>query len=94
MSLTANPASPQLANTALTFIATGSGGSGIYEFQFEASVDGGATFFVLRNYSTDSTWPWTSAVGTGTYQFRVNVRSAGSTSPVEATSLALPYVIN
>jgi hypothetical protein len=91
VTLTANPASPQPAGTAVTFVASGSGGTGIYEYQFQGSVDG-VNFFITRDFSSDPTWFWGTAAGT--FQFRVNVRSAGTLEPPQATSNVVAYVIN
>jgi hypothetical protein len=88
--LAANPASPQPVGTAVTFVASGSGGSGVYEYQFQASLDG-VNFFVARNYTSDPTWFWATAPGT--FHFRVNVRSLGSTAAAEATSAVITYTI-
>jgi hypothetical protein len=72
----------------VTFTAAGAGGTGSYEYEFQASLDG-VDFFVARNYTTDNTWVWATAPGT--YHFRVNVRSVGSTAAV--TSNVLTYTI-
>jgi hypothetical protein len=89
--LTGNPApaNPPSAGIPVTFTASGEGGTGSYEYEFQASLDG-VNFFVARNYTTDPQWIWATAPGT--YHFRANVRSVGST--VAVTSVVLTYTIN
>jgi hypothetical protein len=91
VTLTANPASPQPAGTAVTFVASGAGGTQIYEYQFQGSVDG-VNWITTRDFSPDPTWFWGTAAGT--FHFRVNVRSAGTLEPPQATSSVVTYVIN
>ncbi len=81
VTLTADKVSPQIVNTPVVFTAAGSGGSGIYEYRFYDSVNGGA-FTVVQNYSTTPTWTLNTSV-TGKHQIIVHVRVVGSTANYE-----------
>jgi len=90
--LTALPASPMPGGTtSVTFTGTGFGGSGSYEYQFW--FNDGTTWILLQDYSTANAAAWDpTTVPDGTYQFQVNVRSAGSTvRPYEAAQV-ITYV--
>ncbi|OYV71265.1 MAG: hypothetical protein B7Z74_07265, partial [Deltaproteobacteria bacterium 21-66-5] len=83
--LTVSPPSPQPSGYYLAFVAVASGGSGTYEYQFSDNVSGAMT--VVQPYSSSAAFVWNSTgVANGTYQFKVDVRNAGSTSPSQATA--------
>ncbi|MEW6290510.1 MAG: multicopper oxidase domain-containing protein [Thermodesulfobacteriota bacterium] len=86
--LAANPPSPQLSGTQVTFTAGGAGGSGTYEYRF--SINGPGTnnvLTVVRAYSASSTFLWTPALtDIGNTTVVVDVRSAGSTAGSEAAA--------
>jgi hypothetical protein len=82
--------SPQVANTPVTFVASGSGGSGTYEYRFFDSVNNGP-FTLVQNYSTTQTWTTTPVAGI--HQIVVHVRSVGSTAALDSqTSIAYSIV--
>ncbi len=90
--LAATPASPQVPGTQVTFTATGSGGSGSYEYAFQI-YEGGA-WQTLQDYSGVNTWTWdtTGKVYT-TYSVRTLIRNAGSTAASQAIA-SLSYVLS
>jgi len=77
VTLAANPPSPQLTNTPITFTATGAGGSGSYQYRFWLKT--GATWTVVQNYSATNTWTWTPTAA-GFYGIQVDIRNVGNTS--------------
>ncbi|GLI38486.1 carboxypeptidase regulatory-like domain-containing protein [Geobacter hydrogenophilus] len=83
--LTANPASPQVVGAQVTFTATGSGGTGGYEYQFRI-LDGGV-WSIAQTYGTPSTFVLdTTGKNVGTYRVEVQIRNANSTADVEGSS--------
>ena len=99
VSLTASPRSPQPAGTVVTFTAAGSGGAGSYEYQYWASVDGGATWSPIHGaYSASNTSVTANTTGipAGTYLIGVIIKTAGS---IPANGLfdsyaILPYTVS
>lgn len=84
-------ASPQLAGANVTFVASGTGGSGSYEYRFW--LRSGGVWSVVQNFSTNSSWTWnTAAALPGTYNIQVDVRNAGTTSAPTA-SRVISFVI-
>ena len=90
--LSATPPVARWSGTSVTFTASAAGGTGPYEYEFQARVAGGS-FMVTQPYAQTSTWTWntTGSLG-GAYEVRVNVRSAGSTAPFEARA-TIPYTL-
>ncbi len=89
--LSANPASPQLVGTQITFTATGSGGTGSYEYAFQV-YDG--TWNTMQAYSSSNTWTWdTTGKKYMTYNVKVLIRNAGSTATSQASAL-LSYLLS
>jgi hypothetical protein len=85
VTLASGPASPQIIGTPVTFTASGSGGSGVYEYRFLLKPSTSSTWATVRNYSTSETWAWdTCGLAAGTYNVQVRVRNAGSTAIYEA----------
>lgn len=76
VTMAATLTSPQLVNTPITFIASGQGGDGNYEYRFW--INSGTGFSVVQNYSEANTFVWTPAVA-GAYDILVDVRTSGST---------------
>jgi hypothetical protein len=74
--------SPQIVNTSVTFIASGAGGSGTYEYRFWDCGNNG-TCTVVQDYSTNQTWILTTPIA-GIHQIVVHTRSAGSSANLEA----------
>jgi len=85
-------ASPQVAGTAVTFTANGSGGVGPREFKFFVQPSGG-TAQVVQNWSTTTTYTWTPATA-GNYTVSVWARSAGVTVDAAQASAQMAYVIS
>ena len=81
--LNAGPASPQSAGTTITLSAAGTGGSGIYEYQFYIKGPGDTVAKIAQDYSSANAFQWTP-VSSGTYSLGVRVRTQGSTAGFEA----------
>ncbi|HZW35663.1 MAG TPA: hypothetical protein VFF01_01895, partial [Candidatus Deferrimicrobiaceae bacterium] len=81
VSLAANPASPQLPGTAVTFTAAATGGSGTYQYQFLGRQVGQPTFNVVQPYGPANTWNWTAVAGS--WEIQVQARNAGSAAAFE-----------
>lgn len=80
--LLASPYGPKVIGTPITFVASATGGSGSYEYQFR--VHNGAAWTTVQNYSPTFTWTWnTNGLAAGMYTVAVDVRSAGSVASVE-----------
>jgi hypothetical protein len=78
VTLTPNVTSPQSVASTVTFTATGSGGTGAYEYQFWVLAPGGS-WTSKRAYSSTPTWSWdTTGLAAGTYQINVWAKTAGS----------------
>ena len=90
VTLSANPASPQLVGTAVTFTAQGAGGSGQYQYRF--SVDEGNGFYVARDWNTLNTFVFQPGVAK-TYQVRVAVRTSVTVTNGDATN-TVAYTFN
>lgn len=90
VSVTPTLSSPQVPNTPITFIASGTGGSGNYEYRFW--LNSGTGHAVVQEYSSASSWTWTP-VDTGTYDVLVDVRNAGSTEVRDALTNVFQYKI-
>ncbi len=83
VSVSANPASPQTAGTAVTFTANGTCSStGEYKFWM---LPPGGPWTVVRDWSMNNTFNWTtSGLAGGTYQIEVWARTTGSTDTYQA----------
>jgi cytochrome c peroxidase len=68
-------ASPQAPGTAISFTATGQGGTGPYEYRFY--LNSGSGYALTRDYNSNPTWTWTPAAA-GSYDIFVEVRAAGT----------------
>jgi hypothetical protein len=78
--LNVTPENPQAIGPVVTVSATGSGGTGSYEFAY--SYKGPSTGYAwsdLRTYATDPLYNWdTTGLPPGKYRLRVEVRNAGT----------------
>ena len=93
VTLTPTLASPQTIGASMTFIANGSGGSGVYEYQFFLKLDTDTAWTTVKDYSTSYTWSWnTIGYEAGLYNVRVYVRNVGSTATFEASD-SLDYTL-
>lgn len=68
----------QLPGTTVTFTATATGGTTPYQFKWW--LWDGATWTVLKDWSTDNTCAWTPSTSNPNYAIGVWVRSAGNTA--------------
>lgn len=92
VSLAATPAGPQVTGTAITFTATGSGGTGSYEYAFQVLNNG--VWETVQPYGSANTWAWDSTGKTpGTYTIKTLIRNAGSTADSEG-SAQTSYVLS
>jgi len=91
--LTASPVSPGLTGSNILFTATPTvGGTATHEYQFWYRSVGAATFSMAQDYGAADTFTWNAT--TGSYEWKVFARSAGSTAASEAVSPILPFVVN
>jgi len=91
--LSAIPADGATAGVVVTFTGSAVGGTGPYEYEFQARLAGGS-FAVSQPFSSSNRWTWdTTGSLAGSYEVRVNVRSAGSTAPFEART-TIPYTLS
>ena len=91
VTLAPNPVSPQIIGTLVSWVAAASGGTGTYEYQFQARVAGG-TWVVPQTYTQTNHWTWdTIGSPAGGYEVKVNVRTVGSVAVV--TSPTIPYTL-
>ena len=85
VSLSATQSSPQSVGTVVNFTASGSGGSGSYEYSYW--IMGPATgnkWKLIQDYSTSPNFSWNTAGYTGTNTITATVRNVGSTANFEA----------
>jgi hypothetical protein len=92
VTLTPNLASPQNANTPITFTASGTGGVAPRQFKFFVQQETGAAQ-VAQDWSTATTYTWTPATA-ASYTVTVWARSAGVTGDAAQASSQLAYVVN
>jgi len=86
----ATPSGTQTVNTPVTITASGAGGTGQYEYRFY--VNDGGTFYLIQPYSTSSSCTWLPGKA-GTYDFFIEVRSAGTTVLRDAFSNIFAYTV-
>jgi hypothetical protein len=85
-SLTANRSAPQPPGSAVTFTTAAIGG--VAPYQFKWFVSDGATWIVLRDWSTSSTVTWTPSTPNPNSAVGVWVRNAGDTADQPTGSFA------
>lgn len=91
--LSASPANAQVVGSPVVFTATGSGGSGTYEYRFRVVSNG--VEIAGRSYGTSNTWTWnTTGVTLGTYTVQARVRNVGSIADYEAFSNIVYSVVS
>ncbi len=93
VTVTANPADNTIVGGTVVFTATGSGGTGSYEYYFWL-YNGDGTWTIKKPYSTPgNTWTWnTTGLAPGTYQVNAAVRTAGTTTDYDVFQV-IPYVL-
>lgn len=95
VSLSASPLSPQFQGTSVTYTGTASGGNGSYEYQFWYRAVGSASYAMVQDYSTSTSYVWdTTVIAAGNYEWMVYARNAGSTATFEATSQVMTYTLS
>ncbi|MBY0496927.1 MAG: hypothetical protein K2Y23_22180 [Cyanobacteria bacterium] len=91
VAITSNLASPQPANTPITFSATPTGGTAPVAYKW--SIYDGATWRVAANWSTSNQLTWTPrSYGSG-YQIRVWARSSGNSADAPEAEQTVSYLI-
>jgi subtilisin family serine protease len=88
-SLTPSVASPRLLGDTVTFTASASGGQSPYQYRWIASASGVTT---TTAWSTSQVFAWTPTTG-GTYQIKLQVRSAWNTGAFEREAVLSNYQV-
>ena len=81
---------PHPTGTPVTFAASGTGGSGVYQYEF--NFFNGTNWVLVQPFSGTSTWTLPGATIAGSYTIGVNVRNAGSANASDA-AVFLPYAV-
>jgi hypothetical protein len=81
--LVADKLSPQTLGTTVTFVASGTGGSGSYEYRYLIYDAAARTWSTPQPYSGKNNFAWTPTQA-GNYVIQVDVRNAGSINHREA----------
>ena len=84
VTLSANPASPQLVNTPVTFTATATGGGTDKEYEFAVKDPVIGVMTVMQPYGSSNSFSYTPT-NAGTYSIRTFVRNVGSPAAYEAS---------
>jgi hypothetical protein len=82
-SLQANVPFPVDLNVPVTWTATATGGIGPLQYKFLVTTNGGASWRVMQDYSTNNTFTWFSPLGVNMNAVQVWVRSSGATADPE-----------
>lgn len=90
--ISAAPASPQTAGTAVTFTATATGCSAA-RFEFWELPPPGASWTAVQGYGATSTFAWNTTGASGPYRFGVWVRQNGSTSSYDSYAIVTFWVV-
>ena len=85
------PMSPLFAGASATLTGAGSGGVGLYMYKFY--VYNGSTWTIAQDWSASPTLNWTPPT-TGTYQFQVWLRNAGSSASWNAWAELGPVTVS
>ena len=89
--ITASPASPQPANTMITFTASSTGCTAP-DYQFWWLPPPGTSWGVRQAYGTATTFVWNSAGASGPYRFGVWARQAGSPTSYDSYAIVTFWV--
>jgi hypothetical protein len=90
--VTADLTSPQLQGTAVAFTAAGSGTTAPMSYRFWRSANGGASWSIVRDWSTAQTWTMPASTATGSYLVSAEVRT-GASAGRDAVSPNVPFLI-
>lgn len=82
-SLQADTNFPVDLNVPVTWTATGTGGTAPLQYKFLATTNGGVTWHVMQDYSTNNRFTWYPPLGVNTNAVQVWVRSSGATADPE-----------
>lgn len=91
VSVTSDLAAPQPPGTTVTFTASPTGGVGPYQYKWY--LFDGASWTVLRDWSTSAACAWTASSASASYRLGVWVRSAGVTADAAEASASTPFPI-
>ena len=84
ISLTADKLPPQTQGVHVTFTASASGGTGVYEYAFWLYDPLSGTWVPVQSYGSNAQWDWdTTGYAPGDYFVMVWARSVGSTAPYD-----------
>jgi len=89
--ISANRTSPQVRGAQITFTAAASGGKAPYQYQWW--MYNGASWQMVRDWTTSSSFTWTPTTANANYQISVWVKNAGSTTTTWDASGWLPFAI-
>lgn len=87
----ASTTSPQPVGTALSFVATPSGGTAPYQYKWRTF--DGTTWTVRADWGTSNAFTWTPSAANSGYKIEVWVRSAGNAADAPQASTTVPFVI-
>lgn len=90
--INANMTAPQPPGTSVTFTASAVGGVAPLEFKWW--LFDGASWTLLRNWSTANAYTWTPTQANAGYRIGIWVRSAGVTADVSSVNLSVPFAIS
>jgi hypothetical protein len=93
VTLTAAPASPQLAGTPVVFTAQGSGSTAPYNYQFSVTIPGVGTSIVCA-YSTTATCAWTLPIVLGQVRYTVIVDVRTNPGVAREATTSMFYTAN
>ena len=85
--LVPQPAGPQNVGTLVNWVGVASGGTGVYEYEFQYRVTGAVTWTLGQAYGASTTWGWdTTGAAGGSYDVMVSARSIGNATAVTASA--------
>ena len=88
--LTPNMSGPRPAGTSITFTASASGGSGIYQFKWW--VFNGTAWTLMQDWG-GATYMWTPTLANANYRVGIWARDATTTADVGTFNLSIPFAI-
>jgi hypothetical protein len=91
VALSAEPASPKFAGTAVMFTASATGGASPYQYRFQI-YDSGGTVISKQDYGGAATYAWSTVGLAGTYTAEASARSYESKLDNEAVQ-SMSYVV-